>query len=270
MFNRSYPSNKTLKGVEMAKNDTVPISLWDIPLALVLLTRLPVPKLPSQVFARQASAAWAFPLVGAILGALACCVGWAAMSIGLNATASALLVVTSLILSTGAMHEDGLADTVDGFWGGFTSERRLEIMKDSHIGTYGVLALILSLFLRVTLIETLIAAQYFSAILAATVWSRAMMPPVMASLPNARGSGLSQSVGAPKISIVAGGVGLAFGICAVLIGISALAAVLLSALAVLALAMVARSKIGGQTGDVLGATQQISEIAMLLTLVTLL
>ncbi|MEX0319254.1 MAG: adenosylcobinamide-GDP ribazoletransferase [Ruegeria sp.] len=250
----------------MTKNDTRLFSAWDIPLALVLLTRLPLPRLPERVFERQAAAAWAFPLAGLAVGLLACLIGWAGMAVHLPPAASAGLVLTALIVTTGAMHEDGLADTVDGLWGGFTPERRLEIMKDSHIGTYGVLALILAQLLRFSALAALIAAGALWSVLAAALWSRALMPVLMTVLPNARGSGLSHEVGAPSPTACAAGMVLALGLGLAMSGVAVLIPALMAGLAVAVLAAVAKAKIGGQTGDILGAAQQLGEIAFLLTI----
>jgi len=266
VFNQCWQSNKTRKGLGVHKNDTSVISVWDIPLALVLLTRLPVPKLPEGVFARQASAVWAFPLVGLVVGALACAAGWGAMLVGLSPVISATLAVAVLIAATGAMHEDGLADTFDGLWGGFTVERRLEIMKDSQIGTYGVLALVVSQLLRVLAISALLGAGWLSGILAACVFSRALMPCLMRALPNARKSGLSQSVGVPSLAAVFIGLGLAVGLALVLQGANALVPMICAGLGAIAVATIAKARIRGQTGDILGATQAISEVAFLLAL----
>ena len=253
----------------MHKNDTSAAWVWDIPLALVLLTRLPLPHLPKHVFARQAASAWAFPVVGLVIGTLACGAGSALLGLGLPPAAVAGVMLAVLIMTTGAMHEDGLADTADGLWGGFTRERRLEIMKDSHIGTYGVLALFVVQLLRFTGLAGLIASGGLWPVLLAPVYSRALMPVLMWALPNARGSGLSQSVGAPRG--VTCGIGLVLGVGFAVIWLGAVAfwPLLISTLVVLALALTARAKIGGQTGDILGASQQLAEVSLLLTLVAL-
>lgn len=253
----------------MTKNDTVRISLWDLPLALVLLTRLPLPHLPRHVFDRQASAVWAFPLVGLVIGALACAVGWMATSLNLPVTVAAVLTVAMLILTTGAMHEDGLADTADGLWGGFDKERRLEIMKDSHIGTYGVLALILSQLLRYGAIAALISAGSIWALLVACIWSRALMPVLMTTLPNARQSGLSHGVGRPGPFQVGLGLGLAMALCLMVAGPTVPLVLLVACFSVFGLALIAKAKIGGQTGDILGGSQQIAELTCLLALLSL-
>ncbi|EEX11148.1 cobalamin 5'-phosphate synthase [Ruegeria lacuscaerulensis ITI-1157] len=250
----------------MHKNDTRLFSPWDIPLALVLLTRLPLPALPQPVFRRQARAVWAFPVAGLAVGGAACLIGWGLMALGLPPLAcAALLVATSTIL-TGAMHEDGLADTADGLWGGFTIERRLDIMKDSHIGTYGVLALILSQLLRVTAIAAVISGGTLAGVISAAVVSRGLMPFLMRWLPNARGAGLSHSVGKPPAAAVVGGANLAVILGALFAGWSIVIPMACAAVAAAVIALIARSKIGGQTGDILGAAQQISEVVFLLAL----
>ncbi|NVO54900.1 adenosylcobinamide-GDP ribazoletransferase [Rhodobacteraceae bacterium B1Z28] len=248
----------------MLKNDTKPFSLWDVPLALVLLTRLPLPRLPEAIFTRQARAAWAFPVVGLIVGGLGCLTGWMAMGASLSPFVAATLLVAVLIITTGAMHEDGLADTFDGLWGGFTRERRLEIMKDSHIGTYGVLGLLISQLLRISAVTAVMANGAFWAVLAACVFSRAVMPILMVSLPNARNAGLSHSVGVPNAGSVGVSLGLAVLIVLLLGGTQTIIPILCAAIVVGALAIIAKAKIGGQTGDILGASQQLAEIAFLL------
>ncbi|MEM7320238.1 MAG: adenosylcobinamide-GDP ribazoletransferase [Pseudomonadota bacterium] len=250
----------------MTKNDISRFSGWDILLALVLLTRLPIPPLPDPVFERQSNSGWAFPLVGLTVSALACLIGAVCFHLGLHPVAAAGLIVALIIAQTGAMHEDGLADTADGLWGGADRDRRLEIMKDSHIGTYGVLALILSVLLRVTAISILIPTTGFAPVLAGAIWSRALMPPVMAGLPHARSSGLSHSVGYPPLPCWATGLGLGFALMVLLTGISSIGPALLAAMAAGTVAWIARLKIGGQTGDILGATQQAAEIVFLLAL----
>ena len=161
----------------MTKSD---MRLRDILLALVLLTRLPLPRLPDSAFARQAKAAWAYPLAGLAVALPACVLGALALAAGLPAGPAAGLVMTVQVLLTGAMHEDGLADVADGFWGGFTRERRLEIMKDSRIGAYGVLALVLILILRWSALTALIGAGGIWALAGVAAPSRAPMAVLMA------------------------------------------------------------------------------------------
>lgn len=242
-----------------------PALLWDIPVALVLLTRLPLPALPAAAFAAQARAGWAFPLAGALVAGIAGAIGMAALALGLSPWIAAGLTLAGQALLTGAMHEDGLADTADGLWGGTTPARRLEIMKDSQIGSYGVLALLLSVGLRWGALTALLPLGP-AAFVAAAALSRAPLPLLMTVLSNARGSGLSHSVGRPAPWVPTLALALALALAGVLTGPALLWPALAAALATVALALVARAKIGGQTGDILGAAQQVSETALLIGL----
>lgn len=236
--------------------------LWDFPAALVLLTRLPLPRLPESAFAAPARATWAYPLVGLTVGLIAAGIWWLAFTLPVTLTAG--LSLLALILLTGALHEDGLADTVDGLWGGHTHTRRLEIMKDSRIGTYGVLALVLITGLRWQALVAL--ANPWALVVAATV-SRAVLPPMMVLLPQARPDGLSASVGKPPP--VAALCSAAIALLALLLLLPTAQAVCVAIVALVVAtcaALIARAKIGGITGDILGATQQITEVAILLAL----
>lgn len=241
----------------------------DVLVALGLLTRLPLPSssFPTQDTRPASHAAWSYPLVGVLIGLLGAAAGWAALGMGLPAGAAALMVLLIGFLSTGAMHEDGLADCADGFWGGWTRDRRLEIMKDSQIGTYGVLALMMSVGLRWSALTAILTGDgYLAALLCAAVVSRAAMVWVMYALPHARDTGLSRHTGRPPRAPML--IALAIGVIATvgsnpayIVGVLCAATV-----AAVAAALIARSKIGGQTGDVLGATQQLVEISVLLVL----
>ena len=232
-----------------------------------LLTRLPI-SVGRQAAARGAQSAWAYPLVGVVVGAIAALTAATVLSVTGSAAVAAGFALIAMAASTGALHEDGLADTVDGFWGGWEIERRLEIMKDSRIGTYGVLALVFSVGLRwVALTDVIAGGGLVAALLALGTLSRAPMVAMMFLLPNARAGGLSQSVGRPGRNTTLLGLGLALGTGLLMIGFSAISALFVLGLVVLVMLSLAKAKIGGQTGDVLGATQQISEIAVLLVLI---
>ena len=251
----------------MTKPDTPLIRLADISAAIGLLTRLPV----KTDDARGAAAAWAFPLVGLIIGVLAACLGWGALALGLSAPISAALVITAQVVMTGAMHEDGLADTFDGQWGGWDKKRRLEIMKDSQIGTYGVIALVLSLVLRWTAITALIhSGALFLALIAAATLSRMPMVFIMASMPHARDGGLSASVGRVGKDTAGVALGLALLTCFIAPLPASIIALTTAILAAATIALIALRKIGGQTGDILGASQQMAEIAALISFATIL
>lgn len=247
-----------------------PLHASDIAAAVGLMTRLPVP-LTARTAARGARAAWAWPLAGALVGGLAALAALAAMALGLAPGIAAGLALLTQVMLTGALHEDGLADTADGFWGGHNPARRLEIMKDSRIGSYGVIALILSLGLRWQALGLLCATGHvLPALIATAALSRAPMAVLMQTLPNARGSGLSASVGTPGGLAAGLGAGLALSIAVVVTGLPALAAAATIILGSFTIAALAFRKIGGQTGDVLGATQQVAEIASLLALAALM
>ena len=239
----------------------------DIPVALALLTRLPLPHFhyPTQAHRPAARGAWAYPLVGILLALIAAGVGEALSRLGATPGLAAFFVLITMVMLSGAMHEDGLADCADGFWGGWTAEKRLRIMKDSVVGTYGVIALVLSLLLRWYLIGELITdGEMIWALVIAACGSRAAMVWVMDSLPTARRDGLSDRTGRPGELATAVAVLLAVLVTVLSPSFSAWRLVLIGLLAALVVRQVAKRKIGGQTGDVLGATQQVTEIGLLI------
>ncbi|WP_158966622.1 adenosylcobinamide-GDP ribazoletransferase [Chachezhania sediminis] len=243
-------------------------ALQDARIALSLLTRLPLPPLPDEAFRRTSAAVWAYPLAGLCTALPAGLLATAALGLGLMPTVAAGLALGVMILLTGAMHEDGLADSADGLFGGWTRDRRLEIMKDSRIGAYGVIALILGLGLRWSLLSTLLFAG-IGPLLAAAMLSRSALPWLMHVLPSARAQGLAQSVGRPGRGPALAGSAIALLLSGLLIGLPALAAGLATALTASVVARMAMKRIGGQTGDILGATQVLTEIACLLTFAAL-
>jgi len=241
----------------------------DLATAFSLLSRLPVPRdwINTE---RNAQAAWAYPVVGLAHGVIAAAAMLLATALGLPSALAVLVALTALVLLSGAMHEDGLADLADGVWGGWTPETRLEIMRDSRIGTFGVVALALSLATRAIALWILvdISVPYACvALIAVAALSRAGMPFLMALLPQARKDGLSRSIGEVPLGAAWIGLALAGGPAVLLLGWSTLALVFWGGLAALGVGSLARRKLGGQTGDVLGGAQQITEITLLLTLV---
>ncbi|GIT89866.1 adenosylcobinamide-GDP ribazoletransferase [Jannaschia pagri] len=237
----------------------------DLVSAAMLLTRLPVRGTPTP---RAAQAAWAWPLMGAVVGLPAGLLGMGVAAMGLPGGLAAAATLAALVVLTGALHEDGLADVADGFWGGFTPERRLEIMRDSRIGAYGVIALVLSLLARWLLLETALSqGNLLGAALVAGLVSRAPMAVLMTWLPPARQDGLAQGTGTPSRLSVSIGLGLA-GAALLTQGLPhALLGATLAAIGAAGVSILARRKIGGHTGDVLGTCQQICEIAVLAALV---
>lgn len=214
-----------------------------------------------------ASATVTFPLIGAAIGAAAALVLLMADAIDMPPLAAALLAVATLALVTGALHEDGLGDVADGFGGGRTREDKLRIMRDSRVGTYGVVSVVFSVALRAAALAALPVAAAAAALVTAAALSRAGLPAVMHWLPPARGSGLGAAAGTPSVTRATAAAAIAVVIALATLGpaigsVTAAAAAAGTAL----VALLARQHIGGHTGDVCGAAQQVSEIAALLAI----
>jgi adenosylcobinamide-GDP ribazoletransferase len=243
-------------------------------------SRLPVPVLASEIdpygppdFATMPRAV---PLAGAIIGAVGALVLAAGYGLGFGAWLCAALAVAALTLATGAFHEDGLADTADGFGGGATPERRLEIMKDSRIGSYGGAALILAYLLRVgCLAELIVKLGPFgaaAALIMVAALSRTAGLLLMTLLPPARVAGSSYVAGQPEPGAViaacaiCSGLALIAGLVVAVPWLGLLLAFLFAGAVALAMTRLSARLIGGQTGDVGGAIQQLAEIAAYLGL----
>jgi adenosylcobinamide-GDP ribazoletransferase len=242
--------------------DIAPRLLPDLWSGFALLSRLPVP----DHHGTGADSAWAWPLVGAALGGIAALVAGVALWLGFTPGVAAGLVLTLGALMTGGLHEDGLSDTADGLFGGWTRERRLEIMKDSRVGSYGVLALVLITLIRWSALTAILAGGSPWVLVAVGAISRAPMAVVMSALPNARDTGLSHATGRPSGTVALAGLALAVGIALVFAGWSMVTMLVLVAAVTALLARSAQARIGGQTGDILGATQQLAEAAALAVL----
>jgi adenosylcobinamide-GDP ribazoletransferase len=243
--------------------------------ALRFFSRLPAPALGFErdAFAvpdLQRIAPYA-PLAGAVVAACGAIALWLARALGLPPLVAAGLALSALVLAAGGLHEDGLADVADGFGGGATRERKLEIMRDSRLGAYGGAALVLSLLLRVAALAALTAestAEGAAALLLAGAISRACSLAPIALLDPARLDGAGASVGRLDAGAFWRGVLTAFAIAAILglavLGFGrAMLAFALAWAAALIMAAVAQKQIGGQTGDVAGAAQQLAEIGCL-------
>jgi adenosylcobinamide-GDP ribazoletransferase len=213
-----------------------------------------------------ARATWALPVAGLLVGLAGALVYKVAIRVGLTPNLGALLALATTTLITGALHEDGLADTADGLGGGRTRERKLEIMRDSRIGSYGVCALILSFGLRWSALAAIENPSAAALALCVThSAARAGVPAFMALVAPARADGLSASAGAPPGRSVA--IAFALGVLSLAFGLGpakAIVGVILLSLAGLILARLAIRQIGGQTGDILGAFEQVAEILILL------
>ncbi|MEM0923033.1 MAG: adenosylcobinamide-GDP ribazoletransferase [Pseudomonadota bacterium] len=244
--------------------------------ALQFLTRLPVPAAPWSPDGLGRASRY-FPAIGALVGALTAAVWLAAVAV-LPAPAAAGLALAAGIALTGALHEDGLADTADALGGHAGRDRALEILRDSRIGTYGTLALVLSLGLRWSALSALAPGPGAIALVLAATLGRAVMVPVSRLMPPARSDGLGAGVatGPDRLGFMIAGITVLVVPALVLywIGPATLPTLAATALvAVLAASLplrAAQRRLGGYTGDILGAACQMAEIAVLLTLAALL
>lgn len=242
--------------------------LGAIHMAVSFLTRLPLPSPRNVGKGALAKSMHMFPIAGVVVGGTGA-VAYGLAHLLLPPTLAALLAVAVMASATGAMHEDGLADIADGFGGGTDRERKLAIMKDSRLGSYGAIALVLGLALKVFALAALASPGWVAgALIAAHALGRAAIPLVMRLLAPARENGLGATVGTPPASTAGIGATLALIVAAAVLPPGAAFAGCLAATAVtLGVAWLAWRQIGGQTGDVLGATEQAAEIAVLLAAV---
>lgn len=206
-----------------------------------------------------------FPLVGVAIGTVAGLALLASFHIGLHPLACALIALVASAILTGGLHEDGLADFFDGVGGGRTVERRLEIMRDTHLGSFGALSLVFGVGIRASILTGVFSPDTAAlVVITGATLSRAVLPGLMRWLPPARADGLAATAGSPGPTQIAIATLLAVVTALLTIGfwpaMSALAAAIIAAVIV---ALVARRLVGGQTGDVLGATQVIVETAVL-------
>lgn len=235
----------------------------DIAACLGFYSRLPVARLhlPEVKFAE---AQWAAPIAGAVIGALAGAAYGLTTWLSLPPMLAAALTLGFVLLVTGSLHEDGVADVADAFGGGHTRERKLEILKDSRNGTFGVVALVMTLLARWAAMASIGGPwPAFVALIGAHAASRALLPAMMNLVPPARPTGLAAGIGkVPGNEML---VALALGMAALLpLGAgAAIASVACLAILFLVMKRLTERQIGGQTGDVLGALQQGGEIAAL-------
>jgi adenosylcobinamide-GDP ribazoletransferase len=233
--------------------------------ALAFFTRLPIGNVAPGPLAQ---CVLAFAPVGALIGLTVGVGNLLARGLGLPLLLAALFAVAIGIVLTGALHEDGLADCADALGGG-SVQQRLDIMRDSRSGTYGVLALIFSVALRSVAIAGLGGWTALFALIGAHALSRGAIAAMLHGLEPARRDGLGAAAGKPALDQAQLAVGIGIGVllvAALFVSIlGGILALLLSAVAGLALAALANRKFNGYTGDVLGALQQAIEIAVLLS-----
>ena len=245
-----------------------PIQEWRLFLcALQFLTRLPTPRLDGFQSDWIGRSARYFPLVGQVVGLISALVWLGASRVWGGGPVAALLAVGAGVLATGGFHEDGLADTADGLGGGQTPAARLAIMKDSRVGTYGVLALGLVGALRVAALAGASPVRGALALLAAHGAGRAAAVVAMAVMPYAGDASTAKAEASPQSATPANAViavGLGLWPFALLDWRNGALGLAFGAVAALAVMILARRLIGGRTGDVLGAVEQVFEAAVML------
>jgi adenosylcobinamide-GDP ribazoletransferase len=246
-----------------------PVRIWyEFRICMGFLTRLPVFSTEFSGKTTLAQASWAFSLVGLAVGLFGVILLWLLQWLGAPDSVAVLLALAGVMVVTGGLHEDGLADTADGFGAMADQDRKLEIMHDSRIGSFGVLALIISVGVRWASMVALIDVSFSALVygfLAATSLSRGVLPCIMRNAPQARRDGLSVDAGIPESQPAT--VALFVGLVVLIIAIgfwNSVLTVILGAIVLIAFLWMAKKQIGGQTGDVLGASQQITEAMILI------
>jgi adenosylcobinamide-GDP ribazoletransferase len=237
--------------------------------AFMLLTRLPVGRLLTlSAPPSLARVVWAFPLVGLVVGGAGGLVYWLAFRLGMPPLVAAVWALAACALVTGALHEDGLADTADGFGGGAEPARKLAIMRDSRIGGYGALALIFSVLIKAGALAALAhPASVAVALIVSSMLGRGFMIVLLLTLNPAREDGMGASVGKPGMATIGAAIALTALAAGLLLPFASAAIVLALALvSAIGMAVLARRQIGGYTGDTLGACEQVIECVVLTAL----
>jgi adenosylcobinamide-GDP ribazoletransferase len=239
----------------------------DFKTAVAFLTRLPMPHPYGAMPANFVRAHRMFPVVGALIGAAVglLCLGLRAA--GVPDLAAAALALGGSAVLTGALHEDGLADIADGFGGGRTRDAKLEIMRDSRLGTYGAVILLVSFAAKSSALAAIPNGYIVPGLIAAHALGRGILPVMSLNLPYARKDGLARNAGQPDATtaIVAAGLALLIALLSLSWSSAFYAAGLATACA-FGVAWLSLRQIGGQTGDVLGGAEQVAETAILVLL----
>ncbi len=241
--------------------------LEDLRVAVTFLTRVPIPHSDGVVNVPRAMRA--FPLVAAAIGLVVGLVLLGLLRLGVPALAAAALALGASALLTGALHEDGLGDIADGFGGGRDKAAKLEIMRDSRLGTYGMLALLISFAAKLAALAALPPASIIPGLIATHALARCLLPAMVVMLPPARSDGLSATAGAPDqaTAITAAALGFVIALMCLSWG-TAFRAILVTIVAASVMGWLARRQVGGHTGDVLGGTEQVCETLILVLLAT--
>lgn len=232
---------------------------------MMLLTRVPVMWLLRADQPEPLNrCVWAFVPVGAVVGTFGGIVFCGCASVGFPPSVAAIITIAAQVVLCGGFHEDGLADFFDGL-GGRTQERRLEIMRDSRIGSFGVLSLVLGLGLKAATLANLPhLMDGFAALVVSGAGGRAAMTFVVLSLPPVRQDGLAHEL--HSLPVMPAGIMIAFAVLATMLLLPLPAAILITVCAgMVAMIMThhLRRSLGGHTGDTLGATAALAEILIL-------
>ena len=242
-------------------------------IALQFFTRVPVPRWVGFEPDWLHQSARHFALIGVVVGALAAVVLWGASQV-LPLPVAVLLSMAATMLATGGFHEDGWADTCDGLGGAVSRERALEIMKDSRIGAYGAMGLVMLLALKAAALASLPVAWGCAALLLGHTASRAASTALIRFLPyagdlaHAKAKPLAQRISTAGLVVSCGWVVVVAGALALsqtLWRIPVAVGLLLAVLGAIGCARWFHQRLGGVTGDTLGATQQVTELLLLLS-----
>ena len=234
-------------------------------IAITFLTCIPVVSKTHNGNVLLSSTVWMFPVVGAVLGICGAIVFLLCDIIGLPPEITAVVTIVAMYVLTGGLHEDALSDVADGFGGGASRERKLAIMRDSQIGSYGAAAIAFSILFRVMAIATF---SDFNAVFPVLVTmgslSRGALALVMAGLPFARKDGLSVDAGRPEYDHAILSLTIAVFLSWFMVGfISTVLVFVLTCFVIVGVIFLANRQIGGQTGDVLGTVVQVVEVLVL-------
>ena len=229
--------------------------------SVVFLTRFPSPGWPEAAERPLAASMWAFPIAGVLVATVGGAIYILCNLLQLPAVVAALFAIVAMIVTTGGLHEDGLADFADGIWGGAHKERRLAIMSDSRIGAYGAIALIVTVAGRAASVAAIAdPTLVLGALVAACAASRGMIPMLMVFSQPVKADGLGANAGIPSVSVCGGALLLALIICVLASPTEPMSCLVGAAVGAGIIAWFAQRKLGGYTGDSLGASQQIAEI----------
>jgi len=243
---------------------------------LHLLSFFTIIPIKSNTKTKLSKSLYVLPLISLIIGTIATIPLLTLSLIDMPNLIISIITIFTLILITGALHEDGLADFVDSFGAAKSKAKKIEILSDSHIGVYGTIALIISLSIRITALYVILDSggilYAISALLAASVLSRTTILHILTTLPAIKKNGLGYSATMPEKKVLIFSYSLSIFILSILViptfGFFGFLFIITSGvLASLLVTSIAFKHLGGQTGDVCGSVQQISEILIYLSLI---